>query len=107
MAVMNTATRAKLIPVFFFSNTDYMHLLESSGLKGLSRLAIFENFNQQYACAFPVDCSPTRPPNSALSEALFQVSHNLESLSASFMADASDFFSCCVWIQLEIQADLG
>ncbi|KAI9897624.1 hypothetical protein N3K66_007480 [Trichothecium roseum] len=76
------------------TDLDYVHLLRSPGIKGLSRLTIFENFHLQYAHAFsfPGDFSPPRAPSPALGQTLFEVSRGFESLSASFMLDASDFF---------------
>ena len=90
IAIINTGKRGKLMLIL---HIDYIDLLESPGVKRLSRLTIFENFNQQYAYAFPSDCSPTRAPSSALGQTLLEVSHSFESVSASFMVDASDFFS--------------
>lgn len=79
--------------MLFLSNIEYIDFLQSPGVKGLSRLTIFENFHSQYPRAGFELCSPTRALPPDLGETLFEVSRGFESLSASFMLDARDFFA--------------
>ncbi|EGR46046.1 uncharacterized protein TRIREDRAFT_80685 [Trichoderma reesei QM6a] len=77
-----------------YRDEGYMTLLESPSIRRLNRLSLFENFNQHYPDAYwRLDCSLIRPPNPDLGRILSEVGGNLESLSASFMVDADDFFA--------------
>lgn len=79
--------------IFFFS-LGYFNLLESHRIRRLTKLAIFENFNQRYVNAYlEMDCERTRPPNPTLGRLLSDVCGNFETLSASFMVDAEIFFA--------------
>ncbi|KAF6810342.1 hypothetical protein CSOJ01_06413 [Colletotrichum sojae] len=72
---------------------DYPILFESLHVTKLSRLNIFENFNESYPQnIFGVECSAIRVSNPAVSHELARTSLKLTTLSASFMADASYFF---------------
>ncbi|GJC82124.1 hypothetical protein ColLi_04962 [Colletotrichum liriopes] len=57
----------------------------------LSKLTIFENFNQSYPRQC-FECSAIRVPTPAVSHKLARASLQLATLSASFMIDASYFF---------------
>lgn len=59
----------------------------------LKRLVIFENFNEQYSSI--LGRPPVRRPTILVSEALAEVSSDLEMLSASYFVDASYFFAAC------------
>ncbi|KAL7823432.1 hypothetical protein V8C26DRAFT_386488 [Trichoderma gracile] len=77
-----------------YRDEEFMRLLESPSIRKLNRLTMFENFNQHYVDAYwDEDCSRIRRPNLDLGRILFQVGGNFESLSASFMMDAKDFFA--------------
>jgi hypothetical protein len=61
-------------------------------LPNIRRLILFENFNEAYTCS--IDRIPLlRTPSSDVSRAISVASLNLESLSASFILDATHFFS--------------
>ncbi|KAH9232622.1 hypothetical protein K456DRAFT_1839384 [Colletotrichum gloeosporioides 23] len=59
--------------------------------KNLRKLVIFENFTQKYPEIF----DPFQMPTPKMCKAIAHASLQLEHLSASFMADASHFFSGC------------
>ena len=74
--------------------------------KQMKKIVLFEDFNDVYAAAFPLLSheSRVRTADSAVSKAIAEASLNLESLSASFIADAGLFFGACqpswVWNKL-------
>ncbi|KAF7561364.1 hypothetical protein G7046_g2780 [Stylonectria norvegica] len=67
-------------------------LIESFPLTKLSKLTIFENFNESYPERY-FECPAIRVSNPAVSRKLARVSLDLTTLSASFMVDANDFFA--------------
>ena len=84
-------------------------------LKGVKRLSIFEDFNEDYTTIFQTDVTSyydesksldaIRIPRSKVGAALARRSLELEQLSASFMIDARHFFKArqpeWTWNQLE------
>lgn len=73
-------------------NTGNQTLIKSLSWPKLSRLTIFENFNESYPERH-FECSAIRVPNAAVSRALAHASLHLTTLSASFMVDAGYFFA--------------
>ncbi|KAF4814857.1 hypothetical protein CGCTS75_v013213 [Colletotrichum tropicale] len=65
--------------------------------KNLRRLVIFENFTQNYPDLLgpQLGVQPIQMPTPKVGKAIAHVSLQLEHLSASFMVDASHFFSSC------------
>lgn len=61
----------------------------------LRKLTLFENFNRQYTAAYSLTAgsSMDRPFPAGNSQSLCRVSFGLESLSAAFLVDASEFFN--------------
>ncbi|KEY65638.1 hypothetical protein S7711_07887 [Stachybotrys chartarum IBT 7711] len=66
-------------------------LIESLSETKLSKLTIFENFNQSYPGKY-FECPAFRQPTPAVSHTLARASLQLSTLSASFMVDARYFF---------------
>ncbi|QDS70769.1 hypothetical protein FKW77_003925 [Venturia effusa] len=68
-------------------------LLEAPFLARLRKLVLFENFNKIYPASFMhLGCDPLRIASASLGRALVRASLDLDSLSASFLVDAVDFF---------------
>ncbi|KAF4866651.1 hypothetical protein CGCSCA1_v013531 [Colletotrichum siamense] len=65
--------------------------------KNLRKLVIFENFSQKYPelLAPQLGVQPIQMPTPKVGKAIAHVSLQLEHLSASFIVDASHFFSSC------------
>ncbi|KAM0520150.1 hypothetical protein ACHAPE_003429 [Trichoderma viride] len=79
-----------------FRDESYLKLLEYLSFTGLKNLTVFENFNEKYAETFKTIDNTfkiNRTPSTALGRTLSKASLNFESLSASFMVDACDFFN--------------
>lgn len=81
----------------------FQSLFESLASSQLWELVLFENFSQQYPLSFTsrwvrdpvrIGCDPIRIPSSDLTRVIASASRKLEHLSASFIVDASYFFSC-------------
>lgn len=70
----------------------HLHLFDYLASRELRNLTIFENFHQRYIKVWLFNTEPIRTPSMALGRMLSKVSLNLETLSASFMVDAWDFF---------------
>lgn len=67
-------------------------LIESLARTKLSKLTVFENFDESYPERYFL-CHAIREPNPAVSRKLARASLHLTTLSASFMADAEHFFA--------------
>lgn len=92
------STMHAFIAMALTTDLAYRSLFESLASRNLRRLVIFENFAQQYVLAFTNGfdgCTPIRIPTADLSWAVAKASLKLESLSASFIVDASYFFHAC------------
>ncbi|KFA48917.1 hypothetical protein S40293_02593 [Stachybotrys chartarum IBT 40293] len=76
------------VAVVLFRNRTLIELLAETKL---SKLTIFENFNQSYPGKY-FECPAFRQPTPAVSRTLARASLQLATLSASFMIDASYFF---------------
>lgn len=92
---MNVSTQTGHLTLTPLANPNHnpvnQTLIESLVGTKLSKLSIFENFNQWYPRTMSF-CPPVRVPNPAVSRKLARSSLELATLSASFMVDASYFF---------------
>ncbi|KAL6898372.1 hypothetical protein GGI43DRAFT_428544 [Trichoderma evansii] len=70
---------------------DYQLLFESLASCHLTKLTLFENFNQRYPLHFRI-CSSLRQAKRGVGRVVAKASLELEHLSASFIIDASHFF---------------
>ncbi|KAE9970578.1 hypothetical protein EG328_006177 [Venturia inaequalis] len=81
-------------------------LLEAPFLARLRKLVLFENFNTVYPASFGIfNSDPRRITSASMGRALVKASLDLDSLSASFLVDAVDFFEetrgrCLKWPNL-------
>lgn len=73
--------------------TGLQILLEAPSLARLQKLDLFENFNHVYPASFmDMGCDPLRITSASVGRALAKASLGFDSLSASFIVDAVDFF---------------
>lgn len=72
----------------------YGSIIETLTSRGIRKLTMFENFNSYYPRVIP-EYKRVRVSDTALSRKAAEASLKLEHLSASFLIDASSFFSSC------------
>ncbi|KAL6887647.1 hypothetical protein HDV57DRAFT_489318 [Trichoderma longibrachiatum] len=73
-------------------DAGYVRLMKGSLPKGLKHLTLFEDHDEEMTNSSLAQGVPARAPNPHVSAALAQRSLTLESLAASFVVDARDFF---------------
>ncbi|OTA00900.1 hypothetical protein A9Z42_0012070 [Trichoderma parareesei] len=74
------------------ADAGYVKFLKGSLPKGLKHLTFFEDHDEERTNLSLADGVPARAPNLYVSAALAQRSLRLETLGASFLVDARDFF---------------